>query len=166
MTSVPVCNLNCVCVNGDCAFSHFLNSKERRVVKKLYDGLQRPSKVEENSEKRKANCRYGQLCYVKDCGFRHRLSFADRLKLVDEFNKFKLSDIRVEKKVKEVRAEGFKISAKNHFDLLEDVEEVDEVVEKETVREVQPVVVKPFEFGKKWADLFDGNDEEDFYMKF
>lgn len=164
MTSVPVCNLNCVCVNGDCAFSHFLNSKERRVVKKLYDGLQRPSKVEENSEKRKANCRYGQLCYVKDCGFRHRLSFADRLKLVDEFNKFKLSDIRVEKKVKEVRAEGFKISAKNHFDLLEDVEEVDEVVE--TVREVQPVVVKPFEFGKKWADLFDGNDEDDFYMKF
>ncbi len=136
------------------------------MVKKLYDGLQRPSKVEDNADKRKANCRYGQLCYVKDCGFRHRLSFTDRLKLIDNFNKFKLSDIRVEKKVNEVRTEGFNLSSKNHFDLLEDVEEVENVEVKETVREVQPVVIKPFEFGKKWADLFDEDENDDFYMKF
>jgi len=165
MSFVSVCNLNCVCVNSDCSFSHFLNPKERRVVKKLYDGLQRPSKVEENADKRKANCRYGQLCYVKDCGFRHRLSFSDRMKLIDEFNKFKLTDIRVEKKVKEVRDEGFNISSKNHFDLLEDIDE-ERAVEQDTVCQVPPVVVKPFEFGKKWADLFEGDENDDFYMKF
>lgn len=166
MSVVPVCNLNCVCVNGDCSFSHFLNPKERKVVKKLYDGLQKPSKFEDNANKRKANCRYGQLCYTKDCGFRHRLSFTDRVKLVDEFNKFKLTDIRVDKKVNEVRTKGFDITSKNHFDLLENIEEVDEIVVKETVPEIQPITTKPFEFGKKWADLFDEDEDDNFYMKF
>jgi len=161
MNHTPVCNLNCICTNSDCQFSHFLNPKERRDVKKLFDCLVRPSKVEDNGDKRKANCRFGQLCYVKDCGFRHRLSFNDRLKLVENFNKFKLSDIKVEKKAKEINVKCFDISSKNAFDILEDIVDVPDEVPNDTALEV---INKPIENGKRWADLFD--NEDDFYMKF
>lgn len=148
MDTPAVCNKNCVCVDGDCEFFHLPILKDRKIIKKIYDGLSGISKVEENAEKRKANCRFGQLCYNRECGFRHRVSVKDRERLIKEFNDFKLNDIKVERKPKEVKVKSFNISHKNAFDLLEDVEEKEEV--------------KKVEVKKSWADLVD----DDFQMKF
>lgn len=147
--TTPVCNKNCVCVDSDCEFFHLPIFKDRKIIKKIYDGLSGISKTEENAEKRKANCRFGQLCYNKECGFRHRVSVKDRERLIKEFNDFKLKDIKVEKDVKEVKVKSFNISHKNAFELLEEVEEVEEVEKKVEIK-------------KSWADLVD----DDFYMKY
>jgi len=143
--TTPVCNKNCVCVDSDCEFFHLPVFKDRKIIKKIYDGLSGISKTEENAEKRKANCRFGQLCYNRECGFRHRVSVKDRERLIKEFNDFKLKDIKVEKDVKEVKVKSFNISHKNAFELLEEVEEVEKV-----------------EIKKSWADLVD----DDFYMNY
>lgn len=143
--TTPVCNKNCVCVDSDCEFFHLPVFKDRKIIKKIYDGLSGISKTEENAEKRKANCRFGQLCYNRECGFRHRVSVKDRERLIKEFNDFKLKDIKVEKDVKEVKVKSFNISHKNAFELLEGVEEVEKV-----------------EIKKSWADLVD----DDFYMNY
>lgn len=121
--NAPVCNLNCICVDADCIYTHLPILKDRKIVKKLFDNLSGISKIEENADKRKANCRFGQLCYNEKCGFRHRLSVDNRLTLIKEFNNFKLNDIKVEKKVEVMKVKEFNISHKNSFDTLEEVEE-------------------------------------------
>jgi hypothetical protein len=146
--NVPVCNLNCICVDADCPYTHLPILKDRKIVKKLFDGLSGMSKIEENMDKRKANCRFGQLCYNDKCGFRHRLSVKDRQQLIKVFNVAKLNEIKVEKKVKVMNVKEFDISHKNSFDTLEDVEEI--------VAEVKKTE-------NSWADIC---KDEDFYMKF
>jgi hypothetical protein len=150
--NAPVCNLNCICVDGDCSYTHLPILKDRKIIKKLYDGLAGISKMEDNTDKRKANCRFGQLCYNEKCGFRHRLSVKDRQRLIKVFNEFKLNEIKVEKKVEMIKVKEFDIRHKNSFDTLDEVEEV---VEK--VAEMKVV-------GKSWADVC--KEDDDFYMKF
>jgi hypothetical protein len=146
--NVPVCNMNCICVDGDCPYTHLPILKDRKIVKKLFDSLSGLSKVEENMDKRKANCRFGQLCYNDKCGFRHRLSVNDRQKLIKAFNNAKLNEIKVEKKVEMMKVKGFDISHKNSFDTL------DEVVE---------VVAEVKKTENSWAEIC---KNDDFYMKF
>lgn len=150
--NAPVCNLNCICVDGDCSYTHLPILKDRKTIKKLFDGLPKISKVEDNTDKRKANCRFGQLCYNESCGFRHRLSVKDRQRLIKVFNEFKLNDIKVEKKVEMLKVKEFDIRHKNTFDTLDEVEEVIEKVAEMKVVE------------KSWADVC--KEDEDFYMKF
>jgi len=70
-TSVKtICNFNCICIDNDCKFSHFISIKDRKTTRRIYDTLDNINKNETNPEKRKANCRYGQLCNNPDCGFR------------------------------------------------------------------------------------------------
>jgi len=146
--NAPVCNMNCICVDGDCPYTHLPTLKDRKIVKKLYDGLSGMTKTEDNAEKRKANCKFGQLCYNDKCGFRHRLAVNDRQRLIKVFNNFKLNEIKVEKKAKVITVEEFDISHKNPFDTLEEVKDV--VVAKKE--------------GKSWADMC--KNDEDFFMKF
>ena len=150
--NAPVCNLNCICVDGDCSYTHLPILKDRKTIKKLFDSLPKISKVEDNTDKRKANCRFGQLCYNESCGFRHRLSVKDRQRLIKVFNEFKLNDIKVEKKVEMLKVKEFDIRHKNSFDTLDEVEEVIEKVAEMKVVE------------KSWADVC--KEDEDFYMKF
>ena len=114
------CNFAAICVNPDCKFEHPITIKDRRVVKKLYDGLVCPNKAETNPEKRRANCRFGQICFNSSCGFRHRLSYDNRMKLVDGFNDAKLALTRVEKPEKIPKNHEFIIDARNAFELLDD----------------------------------------------
>jgi hypothetical protein len=146
--NTPVCNMNCICVDSDCPYTHLPILKDRKIVKKLFDGLSGMSKMEDNIDKRKANCKFGQLCYNDKCGFRHRLSVKDRQQLIKVFNNFKLNEIKVEKKVEVMKVKEFDISHKNTFDTLEDVEEV---------------VVEVKKTGHSWADIC---KDDDFYMKF
>jgi len=91
--STPVCNLNCICIDSDCKFKHYLPIKDRRSVKKAYDLLDSPSKVESAPEFRRANCRFGQVCNNESCGYKHRLSFKDRIKLITTANAAKVESV-------------------------------------------------------------------------
>lgn len=121
MTSSIVCNCSSFCIDTDCLYSHGISIKDRKVVRKLYDGLIRPNKAEPNPEKRRANCKFGQICWNGDCGFRHRLCFEDRMKLVNGFNKAKVEMMETEKVIVKPNVEGFVISKKNTFDCLDEV---------------------------------------------
>lgn len=114
-----VCNFCAMCVDSDCKFEHSIVIKDRRVVKKLYDGLVCPNKNEPNPEKRRANCKFGQICWSEKCGFRHRLAFSDRMKLVNGFNDAKLASARSEKVASAPKACCFVIDAHNSFAGLE-----------------------------------------------
>jgi len=181
MTSVSVCNDDCICINSDCLYLHPLELSERKVLYKLYCNLSNPSKKEDNPEKRKKNCNFGKLCNRADCGFRHRLVFSDRLKLIDNYKNYQLKTIKevIEKPKREVKQ--FSISTSNPFDNLTDFEEViDEVPSvfiKESSMNFRGALIEgkkeikvevPIEVVRKvpdsWADMCDSDD--DFYMKF
>jgi len=120
MTSAIVCNCSSFCIDSDCRFFHNISIKDRKVVRKLYDGLVRPNKAEPNTGNRRANCRFGQICWNKDCGFRHRLSFEDRVKLIEGFNDAKVESMKTEKVVEKTEVKAFAIPEKNGFGCLEE----------------------------------------------
>ena len=147
-----VCNLDCVCVDADCKFNHPISFKDRKVVRRLFDNILNPDKNEPNSQLRKANCKFGKLCHNSNCGYRHRLSFANRLKLIDGFNQSKIDATKTEKVPKVLVAKLFTLENNNAFTGLT-VEEIAEVPEK------APKVIA----NQCWADL---TDDDDFLMKF
>lgn len=138
MTSAIVCNCSSFCVDTDCRFYHNISIKDRKIVRKLYDGLIRPNKSESNPGSRRANCKFGQICWNNDCGFRHRLCFEDRVKLIEGFNDAKMITMKTEKVIEKTEDKGFVISAKNGFGCLEE----------ELFQEVK--VAK-----RSWADIMD-----------
>lgn len=184
MTSVSVCNDDCICINCDCLYYHPLDFSERKIVYRLYNALSNPSKKEDKPETRKKNCNFGKLCNRENCGFRHRLIFADRLKLIDSYKNHQLNNIKTvhEKPKKEVKE--FAIKTTNKFELLPEPVEVPvevpvvfiqksnlnfKVALLEEKKEVIPVETKkviPVErvVPTSWADMCD--DDDDFYMKF
>jgi len=140
MSSAIVCNCSSFCIDSDCRFAHGISIKDRKVVRKLYDGLVCPNKAEPNAGNRRANCKFGQICWNKDCGFRHRLCFEDRVKLIEGFNDAKISMMKTEKVAERPVVEGFVISKKNGFDCLE-----------EEVFQEKKVVLR------SWADIMDSS---------
>ena len=181
-SSVINCNLNCICINGDCTYNHFISYKERKVVKKFYDSLSNKIIEEPNNETRKKNCTFGQLCQNKNCGFKHRLNFTSREKLIVlyKFNKICPSS---KEETKLSLAPKITINDKinkNLFMTLDDIE--DDIQEEPKISSI----IKPSIFsGKSWASVVkteksslstkvdsDSDNEEDitdddgFYMKF
>ena len=147
---MQVCNLNCICCNVDCTYKHFILPKERKIVKRFYENLINPSKTEEDSSIRNANCTYGQLCNNEKCGYRHRLAFKDREKLIIAYKYNKICPEKEEKlpRVINVKKPSI-INGNNLFSALNDEEtndtECDEVE--------QPT--------RKWADIvITGNIQE------
>ena len=179
---VSTCNQNCICINPDCAFKHYITYKERKIVKQFYDKLD-ISKDEPNAVSRKKNCTFGQLCDKESCGFRHRIVYANREKLIVSYRYNKICPIdnktnvdNTQKSVKKVDA----ITSKNLFLTLD----VDEEEPEEIKPEIIPVEIKPY-VGRAWnkvvlnedkpekkIDMSVSNstweelDEDDFYMKF
>lgn len=149
---MAVCNLNCLCVNSDCNFFHSYPIKERRIIRNIFDKFDNPNKIEPNPDTRRANCRFGQLCHNQNCGFRHRLSFNDRSKLIDKFNQIKLQSAKIEKEPRIIQPNHFNISKSNAFQLLE--------LSEPSIQ--TPITNKP---SKSWADIV-GDNDDDFYMKF
>jgi hypothetical protein len=120
MTGIT-CNYAAICVDPDCKFEHPISIKDRKVVRRLYDGICRIDKSEVDSHKRRANCKFGQICFNPSCGYRHRLCFTDRMKLVDGFNDMKLEMTKTAKVPVKASPEVFIIDARNSFDCLNDV---------------------------------------------
>ncbi len=146
-----VCNLDCICVNCDCEFFHPISIKERKIVRKLFDNISSPNKNETNSHLRKANCRFGKLCNNKNCGYRHRLSYEDRLILIDGFNQSKIDATKTEKMPKVIIAKCFTLENNNTFTGL---------IVEETPEIPAPVI----KVNQCWADMAD--NDEDFLMTF
>ena len=135
------CNLNCVCVDSDCSYKHYISYKDRKIVKQFYDELSNKLKDEPNPETRKKNCTFGQLCDKEKCGFRHRLSFANREKLIVSyrFNKIcptKTAEITSAKVSENKQTQKLQ---SNLYLLLDDN------IEEETV--IQPII-----FNKSWVN--------------
>lgn len=172
-SSIITCNLNCVCINADCSYNHFISYKDRKTLKKLYDTL--PNKIieEPNNDTRKKNCSFGQLCENKNCGFRHRLNFSSREKLIVsyKFNKICPSTKEEFKTIATPKINTPLSSSKNQFTVLDDENENDIINE--------PIYNPPVYSGKSWVsvvkttktlcndDSEDDIEEDDgFYMKF
>jgi len=170
------CNLNCVCVDSECSYNHYISYKERKIVRNFYDAISNKSKDEPNPETRKKNCTFGQLCEKENCGFRHRLSFANREKLIVSFRFNKICPPSKPVVAKTVAAP----KQTNIFLCLED-----DVVEEEIIEVAPaPVVVKQPKFEKSWVSVvsapppvrkvnltaetsrWEDLDDDGFYMKF
>ena len=126
---MQVCNLNCICCNVDCTYKHFIPPKERKIVKRFYDKLINPLKIEKDNSIRNANCTYGQLCNNEKCGYRHRLSFEDRKKLIIAYKYNKICPEKEEKPTQVINISSPSIiNGKNLFSALndEDNEDIDD----------------------------------------
>lgn len=179
MNSSNTCNLNCICINSDCSYKHYISYKERKIVKKFYDIIEDINKDENNLDTRKKNCTFGQLCDKETCGFRHRLSFRNREKLIVSYRFHKIcptkSEINLTKSdLKSVSTNNKTINSKNLFLSLDDDEEEieiededEEIKEKINKKSWVDVVSNTKKVNlnleiKNWEDL----DDDEFYMKF
>lgn len=171
--SIITCNLNCICTDVDCVYKHFINYKERKIVKKFYDSLSTKIIEETNNESRKKNCTFGQLCENKDCGFRHRLNFNSREKLIVlyKFNKIRPSINEDCKKTVTDKPITNKITTNNLFMTLDD----DIEDEKQNFPSITIITSKSWasvvkaekkEIGDSDSESDDINYDDDFYMKF
>ena len=177
---MTTCNLNCICIDSDCSYKHYITYKERKIVKNFYDAISSKSKDEPNAEIRKKNCTFGQLCEKETCGFRHRLSFANREKLIVSyrFNKIfpNTSSTSSNAKIEKSSTKNEHKST-NLFMSLEDLD--DEEVE---INDIPSVSLAPVFIGKSWSSVvqsipqkvnlsvetsrWEDLDDGEFYMKF
>jgi hypothetical protein len=118
-SSKTICNFNCICIDYDCKYSHFISYKDRKTTRRIYDTLENLNKNEKNAETRKANCKYGQLCNNNNCGFRHKLSYNDRCRLIYAFNANVVLNATTSTKPPPKTIKPFDCSNKNPFEDLE-----------------------------------------------
>ena len=137
------CNLNCICINSDCIYNHFITYKDRKIVKKFYESITNKTIEESNNETRKKNCTFGQLCENKNCGFRHRLSYTDREKLIVSYKFNKIcpsSNETITKSIISSSPAKSKNDNTNSFMILDEYESIDE-----------DIIIQPS--GKSWVDV-------------
>lgn len=164
MSKTPTCNFNCICINSDCSFRHYISYKERKNVEKIYKNIPDIKTMlnEDKTESRKANCTYGQLCRNKDCGFKHRLNVEGRFKIIDKYDNMKSVQTEPIRKVKEIKVVvDNKLSTKNLFEMLEDYEEKEEIeVVPEKVVPEKVVEKDTWEDKIKWSEIVKGKGLE------
>lgn len=182
--TMPTCNLNCVCIDSDCSYKHYITYKERKIVKNFYDAISTKSKDEPNPEMRKKNCTFGQLCEKENCGFRHRLSFYYREKLIVSYRFNKICPASNDKKIIAKSSIKETIKPSNLFMSLEDID--DDIIENTEDKKEEIIINHPTN-DKSWCDVvrsivvpdiqqkitlsletsrWEDLDDEDFYMKF
>ena len=141
------CNLNCVCVDSDCSYKHYISYKDRKIVKQFYDELSNKLKDEPNPETRKKNCTFGQLCDKEKCGFRHRLSFANREKLIVSYRFNKICPTKTSE-ITQTKLSNNKQTQKSQSNLYL---LLDEEFEEKDIKEEQ--VVEPIIVNKSWVNV-------------
>lgn len=132
-TKTITCNMNCICSNPDCSFAHCIPYKERKSFLKIYNATPNKNCDEPNMNLRKKNCTFGQLCEKECCGYKHRLSFATREKLIIayKFNKICPDNSATAKKINTINKED-DVKIHNSFSVLLDeipIEEIPQVIE-------------------------------------
>ena len=183
VTTVPICNSNCTCINKNCEFRHNNSYEERKNINKLC--IRNPllisqNKVEDNAEIRRANCGFGFLCKNVKCNYRHRLNPVGRkalIRLYDDYNETASttsSDKSSASTISEATAAKLQRNiiekSKNRYDVLE-CEEIEEQVAKTSkrqenvVRDVAPAMPIERKFQISFADIakkmnYVGSEEE------
>jgi len=140
------CNLNCICINSDCIYNHFITYKDRKIVKKFYESITNKTIEESNNETRKKNCTFGQLCENKNCGFRHRLSYADREKLIVSYKFNKICPSSNETTTKSIISSSPAKSKNDNTNSFMILDEIETEIETETEIIIQSS-------GKSWVDV-------------
>jgi hypothetical protein len=148
-TKSITCNLNCICVNPDCSFGHCISYKERKNFLKIYNATPNKMFDEPNMELRKKNCTFGQLCEKESCGYKHRLSFPNREKIIIayKFNKICPDNSTTSKKTTIIpKANDFKTH--NSFSALDEIP-----VEEVEVEQQKPVIIIENTNKNSWASI-------------
>jgi hypothetical protein len=187
MSSTITCNLNCICINSDCLYNHYITYKDRKVVKKFYDEISNKMKDEPKPETRKKNCTFGQLCDKETCGFRHRLSFANREKLIVsyKFNKICPATTETTNKSSNKNEMTKNKSSQNLYLSLDDTDDdinddINDNVNVNEEKETKEELIKSTSAIKTWVDAVNNTKvnvevsslkwedmaDEDFYMTF
>lgn len=88
MSSIKVCNFNCICHKEDCTFKHFISFEKRSALIKVFPEIENLNehRREEFSMIRKVNCTFGQLCNNSACNFKHGYNFTGRELIIAKFN--------------------------------------------------------------------------------
>ena len=162
-----VCNANCVCMNADCSYNHYITIADRKkvvsIVKK-FNLTTTSYTTEDNAEKRKKNCTFGFLCFRDDCLYRHRMNNKGRNIIIDNYTS---TDEEEEKKVikkvikRELNKEDLKevvVKLSNKFELLkvDDKEEFPEIPSSSTSEEKKPLIT----FDKSYIEVLKTNPFE------
>ena len=147
MTTTITCNMNCICANPDCLFGHCIPYKERKNFIKIYNATPNKINDEPNMDMRKKNCTFGQLCEKESCGYKHRLSFANREKLIIayKFNKICPDNSTIAKKINVVHKED-EVKIHNSFSAL------DEIPIEVEQKQQQPKIIEN-QNQKSWASI-------------
>ena len=149
---MQVCNLNCICTNSDCVYKHFIDYKERKIVKRFYNKLN-VSKPEEDYGSRNANCTYGQLCSKNTCGYRHRMSFEDREKLIVYYKYYKICPEKDEKPIKVSYNKPSIEYSSNSFATLNENDDDENDDDNDDDKEITTEIIPE----RKWADAVISN---------
>jgi hypothetical protein len=122
MSKIITCNLNCICTNPDCTFAHCISYKDRKNFLKIYNATPNKNCDEPNMDLRKKNCTFGQLCEKESCGYKHRLSFSTREKIIIayKFNKICPDNSTTAKKINLVHKED-EVKTQNPFSVLDEI---------------------------------------------
>jgi hypothetical protein len=177
-TKTITCNLNCICANPDCLFGHCISYKERKNFLKIYNATPNKNCDEPNMDLRKKNCTFGQLCEKESCGYKHRLSFQTREKIIIayKFNKICPENSTAAKKTNTFQKED-EVKIHNSFSVLDVAagppieEEPPKIIENTNknswasiVRNEikKPVLRDEYNVPLNWEDCAD----EDFFMEF
>ena len=145
MTSPAItCKLNCICANPDCTFAHCISYKERKNFLKIYNATSNKIYDEPNMDLRKKNCTFGQLCEKESCGYKHRLSFSTRKKVIIayKFNKICSNNSTITKMMNLVHKEE-EVKTQNTFSVLDELP-----VEEQQ----QPKIIEPIN-KNSWASI-------------
>lgn len=95
-----ICNFSCTCNNSRCAYDHpTIKFDDRNKLNELFKQMPELKEMKEEitDEKYKSNCKHSFLCKMKDCKFRHNLSYEGRIKFIDAVKEKKI--IKTEEKI-------------------------------------------------------------------
>jgi len=128
-------------------------------------------KDEPNPDTRKKNCTFGQLCDKEKCGFRHRLSFANREKLIVsyKFNKICPSILSTENTTVKISSNKNDMQLKNKSsknlylslddDINDDINDIDDIDDDiNDIDDIDEEEIKPKQFIKSWVDIVINSD--------
>ena len=168
------CNLNCICTNPDCTFGHCIPYKERKNFLKIYNATPNKNCDEQNMDLRKKNCTFGQLCEKESCGYKHRLSFANREKMIIayKFSKICPDNSTTAKKINTFNKDD-EVKIHNSFSVLIDEEQqqqpqiIENTNQNSWASIVRNEIKKPIPRDENnvplnWEDCAD----DDFFMEF
>lgn len=102
MSSIKICNFNCICNKETCEYKHLISYDKRIALNSSLSDIENIDdyRKEEFSMIRKVPCNFGCLCNNKSCNFKHGFNFSGRELIIEKFNEIKDTIQKKEEKPK------------------------------------------------------------------